>query len=1100
LHHALDRPRLLDLLAKNSERRLILILGRAAQGKSTLAASFAKISTIPTAWMNLGREDSDPVNLFYLMGQSLQHAFKELDLSRFLSFLSGTSGPMSEMAFFREWAHSLFDLVPGSVQITMDGLDRLSSDSPSFKLIQILIEEARPQVHLILLSREMPPLSLEFQHLKIRQEALVLTNEEMAFTLDETRDYLRKIQQIPLDPHQLKTVHSLTEGWIGGLVLLSEFINRSSESSRRKTIPPDLPDRFSGEVFQYFSKELLSSDRPEIQQFLIKSSILEPIEAGFAEDLLGTKNAGEILRGFARRNLLVQSIYDSKEGWLFRYHQLFRNFLNAKFESELGKEEKRSLFLKAASLCEQRGDLEGSLKYLLRAQAYPRAASIIERIGMDLLKMGRKADLVLWITSLPEEIVETSPWLLYYLAMARRFTDVKENISNLWKALGLFKEKGIVNGHILALAYLIENVIHIGHYHSIPVGSLIKEGQAILQSLKSDIYAYERAVLWLQIGLAQIRIEGNVRDGVLACETSYLLALQLKDLSLQANALIFAIFGLAYLGDFPPADEHYEKLERLIGQVVNPELRAIQLYAHVILSTNRGDFQKATEVLSFFKDYIEKYDFIFLYPRDLYYRCLVNVHLEQFTEAEELANDLLNMAISLERPFFKGLAYGVFAVSRYHQGRFEEARDPARRAVEVLSSEETKTEIHYYWHKQMLGLICLHLHEDEAAEKEIEETLVYFGKILGYLSLAGSHFAMALLRFGQGKKEEASNHLKIGFQIAEKRKYEQFIFLGPRDLLKACILALDLKVPEAMDYASHLLCTRLSHIAEVELKKLSNHPDPETRERVLEIQRTIHRSRVPQLRIETLGGFLVFRGDRLVEDKEWDRQLPKQLLMAIAAYGTQKISKDLLIDDLWPDADLRPGMRNLKMTLHRLRKSLEPGLNEEISSSYVHLQGNYIFLDQDLCQVDIDRFLFLIKKGAESEKAGDFRQALTAYAEASDLYRGDFLPEISGALWADRKRDELRQKHIDLLYNLARLYERQGSLKKAISCHKKAIQADPLIEESYQMMTLYSSARMQNEALKTYEACKQALKAGLKTRPDPTTTALYEKIREKLQP
>ena len=84
--------------------------------------------------------------------------------------------------------------------------------------------------------------------------------------------------------------------------------------------------------------------------------------------------------------------------------------------------------------------------------------------------------------------------------------------------------------------------------------------------------------------------------------------------------------------------------------------------------------------------------------------------------------------------------------------------------------------------------------------------------------------------------------------------------------------------------------------------------------------------------------------------------------------------------------------------------------------------------------------------------------------------------------------------------NLARLYEKQGSLKKAISCHKKAIQADPLIEESYQkLMILYSNTRMQNEALRTYETCKKALRTGLKTKPDPTTTALYEKIREKLQ-
>jgi len=73
-------------------------------------------------------------------------------------------------------------------------------------------------------------------------------------------------------------------------------------------------------------------------------------------------------------------------------------------------------------------------------------------------------------------------------------------------------------------------------------------------------------------------------------------------------------------------------------------------------------------------------------------------------------------------------------------------------------------------------------------------------------------------------------------------------------------------------------------------------------------------------------------------------------------------------------------------------------------------------------------------------------------------------------------------------------------VKKAIECYKKAIRADSLSEESYQkLMTLYSSKGMYNEALRTYEACKKVLKEELKSKPDPMTTALYNKILEKIQ-
>ena len=84
----LFRTRLLDLLEKNQAKKLILIFGQAAQGKSTLAASYAQKSKIPIAWLNLGKEESDPVNFFYLIAHSLQHLPKNAEFS---SLPSGVS-------------------------------------------------------------------------------------------------------------------------------------------------------------------------------------------------------------------------------------------------------------------------------------------------------------------------------------------------------------------------------------------------------------------------------------------------------------------------------------------------------------------------------------------------------------------------------------------------------------------------------------------------------------------------------------------------------------------------------------------------------------------------------------------------------------------------------------------------------------------------------------------------------------------------------------------------------------------------------------------------------------------------------------------------
>jgi len=49
LPNILYRPRLIKALEKNKDKRLILILGQAAQGKSTLATSHLKESEVPSA-------------------------------------------------------------------------------------------------------------------------------------------------------------------------------------------------------------------------------------------------------------------------------------------------------------------------------------------------------------------------------------------------------------------------------------------------------------------------------------------------------------------------------------------------------------------------------------------------------------------------------------------------------------------------------------------------------------------------------------------------------------------------------------------------------------------------------------------------------------------------------------------------------------------------------------------------------------------------------------------------------------------------------------------------------------------------------------------
>ena len=161
LQRIVERPRLLEMLDREREKRLILVLGQAAQGKSTLIASWVNQSTMPVAWLNLGKEESDPVNLYYLLVQSLQDILDGSSLSHLFEYPTLSMGPRDERSRYFEWANELYAAIQFPVRIVLDGLDRLPSEDRVLRFLQVLVDEARENIHLVTISRSMPSLEVE---------------------------------------------------------------------------------------------------------------------------------------------------------------------------------------------------------------------------------------------------------------------------------------------------------------------------------------------------------------------------------------------------------------------------------------------------------------------------------------------------------------------------------------------------------------------------------------------------------------------------------------------------------------------------------------------------------------------------------------------------------------------------------------------------------------------------------------------------------------------------------------------------------------------------------------------------------------------------
>ena len=81
-----------------------------------------------------------------------------------------------------------------------------------------------------------------------------------------------------------------------------------------------------------------------------------------------------------------------------------------------------------------------------------------------------------------------------------------------------------------------------------------------------------------------------------------------------------------------------------------------------------------------------------------------------------------------------------------------------------------------------------------------------------------------------------------------------------------------------------------------------------------------------------------------------------------------------------------------------------------------------------------------------------------AYRAALELMLGSFLPADRYEQWTEEKRGELRRLDLDLLVELADIYEKRGEYTAAIEALRRVTAEEPACEDAHAaLMRLYGS-------------------------------------------
>jgi len=150
------RPRLIEKLNQGLAGKLTLLSAPAGFGKTTLVSDWVTGCDLAVAWLSLDDEDSDPARFLRYLAASLQRNHADLGQAITASFQS-EQPPSAKTAV--SMLINEIGAVPERIILVLDDYHLIKSET-IHDALAYLLEHQPPQLHLVIMTREDPPLPL----------------------------------------------------------------------------------------------------------------------------------------------------------------------------------------------------------------------------------------------------------------------------------------------------------------------------------------------------------------------------------------------------------------------------------------------------------------------------------------------------------------------------------------------------------------------------------------------------------------------------------------------------------------------------------------------------------------------------------------------------------------------------------------------------------------------------------------------------------------------------------------------------------------------------------------------------------------------------
>jgi len=395
----LSRERIAERVFRAVGGRLVLVRAPAGFGKTTVMLQLRERyehEGIVTAWLNLDESDNDATRFLACLSEALRRVRTAVD-EKGAEAQPGESVPA-------ERPLELVDRLAANHVPFVLFLDEFEAlrNPVVVALVAQLIDRIPSGAQVVIGSRKVPDIGLG----RLRAHGLLVEVDptELRLTEDEAREFLTRQRGLLLKDEQVHRLYRSTEGWIAALSMASTALERRSD-------PGAFIDGFAGSnavVVEYLTEAVFSGQPEDLRDFLLKTSILESLNASLCNAVAGRRDSGEMLRRLERANLFLIPLDEGRTE--YRYHSLFADFLREQCtHQEPGLAS--GLHRSAAEWFLAQGRPLPAIRHAIAGADWPTAIRLLEQHADSLLRGGRVRLLRHWLEALPATVRDAVPRL-----------------------------------------------------------------------------------------------------------------------------------------------------------------------------------------------------------------------------------------------------------------------------------------------------------------------------------------------------------------------------------------------------------------------------------------------------------------------------------------------------------------------------------------------------------------------------------------------------------------------------------------------------------------------------------------------------------------